>query len=632
MYDRDSDYNYIDEKNNVKIVSCTSCHKNCQAKNILNEDLKLIWLSEKEVPQSIIIDISNINKKPENNQFEFFGVHLWHSYQSNPKEIELSFSHNNKDFILVGIYELELRPGTQFFKIENGIFPNNNLINFLKITITKTYGGIKTYLNQIFLLDTLSQYDNKYLQAFQDNNIENEDNEIEEEKNYDNVKTNNININDYYKLRNKMNKNYNQEIKNKKKELNVNINKKLSKEKENKNNSQNQKNKSKKKKGIDINTLTSNNSSFSNNDIELYYKEKKKSNNQNFSYPSFSISNYKSVDSTNQSLKLKNSLNKKVKDTLKEDLKNKLKDMNTFIKTISGDTTYSTEKIKYNSPSFNRSPFIFETINNTYNNNYNNQENSFLNHKVEIIEKKINKIQNDVNDIKNIFFKVNSDRSKKIKENVIFDNGNKIINTDNNIISEDEQSYNNINNNNFQINNSNAKKDKFKSINKQNKYHSEYIENFDNKLNQKLDELSNNIENQIYKNFIEPSVDQFNKKMKNSLYQMKKQIDAINNNNIRVKKKKKNKELSSDSSSNKMLQSISYNNKDKKSNSDIESISSSLNNENNLQIKYEKITSISNKLYNKLCEKEKILNDKAIYLKQKFGNNNMNTFTSINSY
>ena len=626
MYDRDSDYNYIDEKNNVEIVSCTSCHKNCQAKNILNEDLKLIWLSEKEVPQSIIIDISNINKKPENNQFEFFGVHLWHSYQSNPKEIELSFSHNNKDFILVGIYELELRPGTQFFKIENGIFPNNNLINFLKITITKTYGGIKTYLNQIFLLDTLSQYDNKYLQAFQDNNIENEDDEIEEEKNSDNVKTNNININDYYKLRNKMNKNYNQEIKNKKKELNVNINKKLSKVKENKNNSQNKKNKSKKKKGIDINTLASNNSSFSNNDVELYYKEKKKSNNQNFSYPSFSISNYKSVDSTNQSIKLKNSLSKKVKDTLKQDLKNKLKDMNTFIKTISGDTTYSTEKIKYNSPSFNRSPFMFETINNTYNNNYNNQENNFLNHKVEIIEKKINKIQNDVNDIKNFFFKINSDR------NVIFDNGNKIINTDNNIISEDEQSYNNINSNNFQVNNSNGEKDKFKSINKKNKYHIEYIENFDNKLNQKLDELSNNIENQIYKNFIEPSVDQFNKKMKNSLYQMKKQIDAINNNNIRVKKNKKNKELSSDSSSNNMLQSISYNNKDKKSNTDKESISSSLNNENNLQIKYEKITSISNKLYNKLCEKERILNDKTIYLKQKFGNNNMNTFTSINSY
>ena len=60
MYDRDLDFNFIDEKNNVKIVSFSSSHKNCSPKNILNEDLKLIWLSEKEVPQTIIIDISNI--------------------------------------------------------------------------------------------------------------------------------------------------------------------------------------------------------------------------------------------------------------------------------------------------------------------------------------------------------------------------------------------------------------------------------------------------------------------------------------------------------------------------------------------------------------------------------------------
>ena len=60
MYDRDLDFNFIDEKNNVKIISFTSCHKNCSPKNLLKEDLKLIWLSEKEVPQTIIIDISNI--------------------------------------------------------------------------------------------------------------------------------------------------------------------------------------------------------------------------------------------------------------------------------------------------------------------------------------------------------------------------------------------------------------------------------------------------------------------------------------------------------------------------------------------------------------------------------------------
>ena len=621
MYDRDSDYNYIDEKNNVEIVSCTSCHKNCEAKNILNEDLKLIWLSEKEVPQSIIIDISNMNKKPENNQFEFFGVHLWHSYLSNPKEIELSFSHNNKDYILVGIYELELRPGTQFFKIENGFFPNNNLVNFLKITITKTYGGIKTYLNQIFLLDTLSQYDKKYLQTFQNNNVESDNDEIEEEKNSENEKTNKSKVNDYYKLRNKINKNYNQEIKTKKKELAkiLNSDKMLRKEKEI--NLKNKKKKSKSIKGVNVITLTSNNSSFSNNDIDRFHNDNKSYINQNFSFPSFSNSN-KLIDSTNQSLKFKNSLEKKVKDNLKEDLNNKLKDMNNFIKTIGGDTNYSTDRIKFSSPSNNRSPFMFETIKNSYNN-------SFLNEKVEIIEKKITKIQKDVNDIKNICFKINSERT--VKENIYYDNGNKIINTDNNIISDDEQSYNNNNANNFLNNNINNKKEKLKS--KSNKYNDEYILNFDNKLNQKLDKLSNNIENQIYKNFIEPSINQFNIKMQNSLHEMKKQIETINNNNKRIRKKRKNNELSSDSSSNQMLQSISYKKRDKrKSNSDIESISSSLNNENKLEMKYEKITSLSNKLYKKLCEKEKILNEKANSLKQKLGNNNMNTFNSTNSF
>ena len=143
MYDRDLDFNYIDEKNNVEIVSFTSCHKNYPPQNILKDDLKLIWLSEKEVPQSITIDISNMTKKPEQNQFEYFGIFLWHSYQSNPKEIELSFSIDNKYFILVGIFELEIRHGTQFFKIKNNFYPNN-LVNYLKINITKTYGGFKT--------------------------------------------------------------------------------------------------------------------------------------------------------------------------------------------------------------------------------------------------------------------------------------------------------------------------------------------------------------------------------------------------------------------------------------------------------------------------------------------------------
>ena len=57
MYDKITDFNFLEEKNNIKIHSYSSCYKNCFPTNILKEDLKLIWLSEKEVPQNIIIDI-----------------------------------------------------------------------------------------------------------------------------------------------------------------------------------------------------------------------------------------------------------------------------------------------------------------------------------------------------------------------------------------------------------------------------------------------------------------------------------------------------------------------------------------------------------------------------------------------
>ena len=647
MYDRDLDFNYIDEKNNVEIVSYTSCHKNYPPQNILKEDLKLIWLSEKEVPQSIIIDISNMIKKPEQNQFEYFGIFLWHSYQSNPKEIELSFSNNNKDFTLIGIYELEFRPGTQFFKIENSIYPNGSLINYLKINITKTYGGNRTYINQIYLLNTLSlsQYDNKYLMAFQNNFNESEDeeNEKDDKKNYDS----HMNINDYYKLRNKFSKNYNQEIRNKKKQFDklLNNNKILEKIKESNLSSLNKK-KINKKKGVDINTLTSHNSSSSNEEVENSKIGKKNiynNNNlinQNFSYPSFSISN-----STNQTLsKLKNTNDKKSKDSLKEELDSKLNDMNKFIRTL--DTNNSTDRIRIRTPSYN-SPFVFDSIKNTI---FNSNDNSLLlSEKVEKIEKKINQIQNDVYDIKSAVYKLNSNISEKSNfidnGNYIEDNQQQIINTDNNVISEDNSSnntnFNNFGNNYLRNKSTNREKNNYYNNNKKyyHNYSQSYLNNFDNKLNEKLNKLSNNIENQIYKNFIEPSINKFNKKMNKSLSQMKKQIESINSNTKKINKKKydKKKEITSESSSN-----INYDNNaissesikfkySRKKSSEFPSSSSSLNKENILQMKYEKITSLSNQLYNKLCEKEKILNDKANYLKSHL-ENNTNTFNSTNSF
>ena len=270
-----------------------------------------------------------------------------------------------------------------------------------------------------------------------------------------------------------------------------------------------------------------------------------------------------------------------------------------------------------------KTPSIFD---NQQNINLNNiDSNNFLSYKVENIEKKVNKIKNDVNDIKSVVYKMNNeineipiDSKYDYYENEFLKNKNRVnINRTN--ISDEEPSYNynDIENYKNKINN---------KINKNiNFYNDSYIQNFDNKLSKKLNRLSNNIENQIYRNFIEPSINEFNKKMRNSLFEMKKQIESINDiNKKKFKKNYNNKEISSDSSSN-------YNYKRKTSNFD--SSNYSLKKENILQKKYEKITALSNRLYKKLCEKEKILNDKANYLKEELKNsNNINTYYSTNTF
>ncbi len=677
MYDKITDFNFLEEKNNIKIHSYSSCYKNCFPTNILKEDLKLIWLSEKEVPQNIIIDISKMIKKPKKNKFKFFGIHLWHAYQSNPKEIELYYSNDNKKYILIGIYELELRPGTHFFKIENKNYKSNNKVNFIKIIVTQTYGGIKTYINQIFLLDSLSDYDNnKFFKNFYFENTLSDEND-------------NFQI---YENKNK-NKNYNLELKKKQKKFEkiLKSDKRLKKQNSKSQNKIKEKNQFKKlkikTKENDINSLSSHNnsSSIDNDNInELPIDKKNFISNQNFSFPSFlTNSNYKSNDSTNLTTiaKMKNSIDKNNllnKDLMQENLENKLKEMKDYLKIIGAETNYNTFKNSTYSY-FNNINFENHKSENYFNDNH-------LNDKVERIEKKINDIQNDIDDIKNVVLKLKkgineisinennnynnnnifNDNNFNLKDsknnfdnsnnNNIYDINNKLynsnnfynsnnilyntnnnsnnneeielnyINTNDNVLSEDE-SDKNINDKNYNMNinyNDYLKysKNKTNNNNKNTKTYDSYLQNFDKKLTQKLNQLSNNIENQIYKNFIEPSLNQFNIKMKNSLDEMKKQIDTISN----LKNKSNQKNVSSDSSINNnniFLSSDSGKIKERnlnKNNSENESFTS--NNEQILQMKYEQITDLSNKLYKKLCDKEKYLNEKADYLKGKLENNN----------
>ena len=64
----EQEFNFVSEENNVKINYCSSQTKGCDCKNILSNNRKSIWLSEKSVPQIIVIDLS----KMEKNQKIFF--------------------------------------------------------------------------------------------------------------------------------------------------------------------------------------------------------------------------------------------------------------------------------------------------------------------------------------------------------------------------------------------------------------------------------------------------------------------------------------------------------------------------------------------------------------------------------
>ena len=548
-------YNYLNEKNNIKIISCSSYNKLHPIENILKDDLKLIWLSEKDIPQNIIIDISHMKKRPKNNKFSFFGIYLWHSYKNNPQEIELYFSDNNSFFTLVGIYELEFRNGIQLFQIDNNNFLNSN-INFLKIKITKTYGGNLTYINQIFLLDSYDKYFRNIISLNDDNNIiENNTSE-----------NNNVSEINFNKLRKQINDSIIQEKEKKKKQFEkiFNSDKVLRKYNLNK----------LKKNKVDKQFFSHNNS-ISKNKNQI--KKRNLDNiSDNISFPS-SNSNYKSSDSTNfTTLKIKNNLEKKSKLSLKDILNNQLNDMNNFINSFDKNKDLN-KKFIFSSP-------IKNSINYFYDSNKINDNK--LNERVNNIEKTIDLIQKDLIDIKYSIYNIND---KKINNNC------------------DNLKQKNLNNNLNLYKNylENHQKKKYKSSN------TSYYKNIDNKLNEKLEDLTDNIEHQIIKNMIEPSIRKFKNKMRRNFSEMKKEINKINYNKKLLKKNASMINcLNGNSSDN------SNNNKINKMNSDIDSLYSSNFDELNFERKYNKISHLSNLLYFKLKEKEKILNEKIKKLKK----------------
>ena len=179
MKNADNFFNYINVKNNAKISFYTSQSNICYCSNILSDNIKVIiniisnlfisiqsiWLSQPGFPQVIIIDISDLKTYPKKG-LNTFGIYCWHAYNTNPKVIELLISTNynssnkNNNFTSLGFFELELRDGIQLFNIDYNVLDDEkikNKIKAIKLVIKSSFGGNKTYINQIMFYENTIQ-------------------------------------------------------------------------------------------------------------------------------------------------------------------------------------------------------------------------------------------------------------------------------------------------------------------------------------------------------------------------------------------------------------------------------------------------------------------------------------------
>ena len=79
--------NLCTAENGVQIVFASSFLSNCSAANLLLADRKALWMSQPGLPQTIIIDLTNMIERPK--MIKCFGFDCWHDYSSNPRVIEL---------------------------------------------------------------------------------------------------------------------------------------------------------------------------------------------------------------------------------------------------------------------------------------------------------------------------------------------------------------------------------------------------------------------------------------------------------------------------------------------------------------------------------------------------------------
>ena len=143
------------------LIQSSSEMNGCPITNILEKEIKSIWLSDESLPQEIILNLNKNNFIHYPKKLSAIGIYCWHAYSTNPKLIEILIStnkNNNLNYISLGDFDLELKPGLQLLHLDEDLLLDNedNKLNdniSIKLIIKETFGGKRTYINNLSLYE-----------------------------------------------------------------------------------------------------------------------------------------------------------------------------------------------------------------------------------------------------------------------------------------------------------------------------------------------------------------------------------------------------------------------------------------------------------------------------------------------
>ena len=133
----------------------------CPITNILEKETKSIWLSHESLPQEITLNLDKKYFIHYPKKLSAIGIYCWHAYSTNPKVIEILLSNNkNLNFLSLGDFDLELKPGLQLLHLDEDLLLDNeeNKLNdniCIKLIIKETFGGKRTYINNLSLYEDI---------------------------------------------------------------------------------------------------------------------------------------------------------------------------------------------------------------------------------------------------------------------------------------------------------------------------------------------------------------------------------------------------------------------------------------------------------------------------------------------